>query len=112
MPNHLPAFLIKKIYNYVDELYLQQHMNYFDSKIKNLLLNEVYSYWIKMYWIKNSTSEYDTWTDEDDSFYEEIEDLEMALDTKLVGGPIIKKWRIWVAKIYLLHVYRCYQNSL
>ena len=98
MPNQLPAFIINKIYNYVDELYLQEHMNYFDSKIKNLLLNEVYSYWIK-----NFPDEDDVWTDE-------IWDLEMALHTKLVGGPIIRKWRNWIIEIYVKNVYS--QKSL
>jgi len=85
MPNHLPAFLIKKIYKYVDELYLQQHMNYFDSKIKNRLM-----YKVRCYWIKNSPGVYDPWTNEDDVFYEEIWYL---LELQHAYGPIIKKWR-------------------
>jgi len=73
MPNHLPAFLIKKIYNYVDELYLQQHMNYFHNKIKNLLEYTAWRYWTI---IARDTDEYDYIVDEEfTDFYDEMIDI-------------------------------------
>ena len=73
MPNQLPAFIINKIYNYVDELYLQEHMNYFDSKIKNLLKYKVWNYWTV---IARDTDEYDYIVDEEfTDFYDEMRDI-------------------------------------
>jgi hypothetical protein len=43
--NALPAVLINKINNYVDDLYLQEHKKYFDSRIKHLLIYNVSHYW-------------------------------------------------------------------